>query len=276
MTESRMLTKAQHLFDDATRVVAGDSRWQGRTSPDYFAFVGPFGGFTAATILRALIDHPQRAGDPLALTVNYCAPIAEGEFDLDVRLVKANRSSQHWCVELSQNGGDVAALATAVFAERRPSWSHQAVSMPEAKPFASVPPYTKVAAPWVKQYDFRFIEGEPGFGIAKDAPHSAHSKLWIGDRVPRRIDMLSLVSMSDAFFARVFHARRKLVPFGTVTLTTYFHVSSEDLAAEDITHVLACADAKIFNRSYQDQSGELWSPSGRLIATTTQMGYFKA
>jgi acyl-CoA thioesterase len=272
-----MLTKTQHLFDDATRVVAGDSRWQGRTSPDYYAFVGPFGGFTAAIILRALIEHPQRAGDPLALTVNYCAPIAEGEFDLDVRLVKANRSSQHWCVELSQNGGDVAALATAVFAERRPSWSHQAASMPEAKPFASVPPYTKVAAPWVKQYDFRFIEGDPNFAAAaKDGPHSAHSKLWIGDRVPRRIDMLSLVSMSDAFFARVFHARRELVPFGTVTLTTYFHISSDDLAAEDITHVLACADAKIFNRSYQDQSGELWSPSGKLIATTTQMGYFKA
>jgi hypothetical protein len=73
-----MLTKTPHLFDDATRVTAGDSRWQGRTSEDYWAFVGPFGGATAATILRALIDHPQRAGDPLALTVNYCAPIAQG------------------------------------------------------------------------------------------------------------------------------------------------------------------------------------------------------
>jgi acyl-CoA thioesterase len=271
-----MLTKSQHLFDDATRVVAGDSRWQGRTSQDYFAFVGPFGGCTAATILRALIEHPQRAGDPLALTVNYCAPIAEGDFDLDVRLVKANRSSQHWCVELSQGGGDVATLATAVFAERRPSWSHQSAEMPATKPFATIPPYTKVAAPWIKQYDFRFIDGEPNFAYASGGITSAYSKLWIGDRVPRKIDMLSLVSISDAFFARVFHARRALVPFGTVTLTTYFHVGSEDLAAEDITHVLACADAKIFNRSYQDQTGELWSPSGKLIATTTQMGYFKA
>ena len=271
-----MLTKPQHLFDDATRVVAGDSRWQGRTSPDYFAFVGPFGGCTAATILRALIEHPQRAGDPLALTVNYCAPIAEGEFDLDVRLVKANRSSQHWSVELSQGGGDVATLATAVFAERRSSWSHQSAAMPEAKRFETILPYTKVNVPWAKQYDFRFIEGEPSFAGGKQVPTSAYSKLWIGDRVPRKVDMLSLVSMSDAFFARVFHARRELVPFGTVTLTTYFHVSSEDLATEDITHVLAQADAKIFNRSYQDQTGDMWSPSGKLIATTTQMGYFKA
>ena len=271
-----MLTKSEHLFDDATRVTAGDSRWQGRTSPDYWAFVGPFGGATAATILRALIEHPQASGDPLSLTVNYCAPIAEGPFDLDVRLVKANRSSQHWCVELSQGGADVATLATAVFAERRPSWSHQQATFPDAKPFEQIQPYPNVAATWVKQYDFRFIDGDPDFRSGKAYPASAFSKLWIGDRVPRKIDMLSLMAMSDAFFARVFHARGELVPFGTVSLTTYFHADADHLAKEDITRLLAVADAKIFHKSYGDQSGELWSPSGRLLATTTQIAYFKA
>ena len=88
--------------------------------------------------------------------------------------------------------------------------------------------------------------------------------------------MLSLMSMSDAFFARIFHARREMMPFGTVSLTTYFHTATDDLAAENIHRVLAVADAKIFHRSYGDQSGELWSPTGRLLATTTQIGYFKA
>ena len=272
-----MLTKTPHLFDDATKVTAGDSRWQGNTSPNYWAFVGPFGGATAATLLRALIDHPQRAGDPLALTVNYCAPIAEGAFDLDLRLVRANRSSQHWCVELTQGGDDVATLATAVFAERRPSWSHPQAPYPGATAFEATLPYAKVAAPWVKQYDFRFVEGEPKYdSAASPAPPEAYSKLWIGDRVPRKVDPLSLMSMSDAFFGRVFHAKRALVPFGTVSLTTYFHVSTEDLAAEDITRVLAVADAKIFHKSDGDQNGELWSPNGRLLATTTQIAYFKA
>ena len=266
-----------HLFDDATRVTAGDSRWQGRTSPDYWAFVGPFGGVTAATILRALIEHPECAGDPLALTVNYCAPIAEGGFDLDVRLVKANRSSQHWCVELSQGGQDVATLATAVFAERRPSWSHQPAQFPKAPPFEQILPYPKIKASWANQYDFRFVEGLPDFhGGLQGEPNSAYTKLWIGDRSPRRIDPLSLMAMSDAFFGRVFHARREMMPFGTVSLTTYFHTDTADLAAEDITHVLAIADAKIFTKSYGDQHGELWSPSGRLLATTTQIAYFKA
>jgi acyl-CoA thioesterase len=61
-----------------------------------------------------------------------------------------------------------------------------------------------------------------------------------------------------------------------VSLTTYFHTDVESLAAEDTTRVLAIADAKIFNKSYGDQNGELWSPSGRLLATTTQIAYFKA
>ncbi|MCP4619859.1 MAG: thioesterase family protein [Bradyrhizobium sp.] len=269
-----MLTKTPHLFDDATRVTAGDSRWQGHTSDDYWAFVGPFGGCTAATILRALMDHPQRSGDPTAMTVNYCAPIERGPFDLDVRLVKANRSSQHWCVETTQGNGEVSTLATAVFAERRPSWSHPQAKYPGAKPFEETLPFPPVAAAWVKQYDFRFVEGEPKRGGA-GAPDT-FSKLWIGDRVPRRIDALSLLAMSDAFFARIFHARRELVPFGTVSLTTYFHADTADLAAEGATRVLGVADAKIFHKSYGDQNGELWSLGGRLLATTTQIAYFKA
>jgi acyl-CoA thioesterase len=269
-----MLTKTPHLFDDATKVTAGDSRWQGQTSEDYWAFVGPFGGCTAATILRALMEHPQAAGDPVAMTVNYCAPITQGAFDLDVRLVKANRSSQHWSVELSQDGGEVSTLATAVFAERRPSWSHQQAKYLGAKAYEETLPFPHVAAPWVKQYDFRFVEGEPkrgGTGAVE-----TYSKLWIGDRVPRRIDALSLMAISDSFFARIFHAKRELVPFGTVSLTTYFHADAADLEAEDITRVLGIADAKIFHKSYGDMHGELWSPGGRLLATSTQIAYFKA
>jgi len=271
-----MLTTTPHLFDEATRVTAGDSCWQGRTSDDYWAFVGPFGGATAATIMRALIDHPQRSGDPLSLTVNFCAPIAQGDFDLDVRLVKANRSSQHWCVEL-MSGGEVATLATAVFAERRPSWSHLPVELPQATPFDQIRPYPKIKASWANQYDFRFVEGDPDFaGAKKEIPASAFSKCWIGDRVPRKLDMLSLTSMSDAFFGRIFHARGELVPFGTVSMTTYFHVDAADLADEDIDRVLTVADANVFHKSYGDQTAKLWSPNGRLLATTTQIAYFKA
>lgn len=269
---------APHLFDAATRVAAGDSRWTGHTSDDYWAFVGPFGGITAATLLRAIIEHPQCLGDPLSLTVNFCAPIARGAFDLDVRLIKANRSTQHWSVELTQDSGEAAAFATAVFAVRRPSWSHQPGKIPQAPSFEQTRSYPKsnLAMSWVRQYDFRFADGEPSFSGKPNAePASAFSKMWIGDIKPRAIDLPSLMSMSDAFFGRIFHVRGELVPFGTVSITTYFHVDAEELASENITHLLAVADANIFRKSYGDQTGELWSPNGRLLATTQQIAYFK-
>jgi hypothetical protein len=48
-----------------------------------------------------------------------------------------------------------------------------------------------------------------------------------------------------------------------------------DLASEDITRVLAIADAKIFRKSYCDQTRELGSLWGHLLATTHQIAYFK-
>ncbi len=54
-----------HPFDRATQVTAVDGRLRGAASEDYFAFVGPFGGVTAATMLRAIMQHPERIGDPL-------------------------------------------------------------------------------------------------------------------------------------------------------------------------------------------------------------------
>lgn len=268
----------EHVFDQATRVTAGDSQWRGHASPDYWAFIGPFGGITAATMLRAIVEHSQREGDPLSLTVNYCAPIAEGPYDLDVRLIKANRSTQHWSVELTQNGGETAAFATAVFAVRRPSWSHRVASPPEAPPFDQVRrlPLSTFDLPWIRRYDFRFVEGplELHAGTPGELA-SPFSKLWVGDAVPRPLDALSLASMSDAFFARLFHMRHELVPYGTVSLTTYFHVDAEDLIAENASHVLAVVDGNVFHKSYTDQTAALWSPSGKPLTTTQQIAYFK-
>ena len=150
--------------------------------------------------------------------------------------------------------------------------------MPNAPPFDQVRPIpNNLVAPWAQQYQFRFVEGAPCYSdTLNDAPGSAYSRMWLSDTQPRPIDFLSLLSMSDAFFARIFHAKRELVPFGTVSLTTYFHADAADLEAENTTRVLGVADARTFHKSYGDQNGELWAPSGRLLATTSQIAYFKA
>jgi len=63
-----------HPLDIATRLSpVGDGRLSGQTSQDHWNIAGPFGGITAAPLLRAVVDDRRRLGSPVALTVNFCA-----------------------------------------------------------------------------------------------------------------------------------------------------------------------------------------------------------
>ncbi|MBX9919697.1 MAG: thioesterase family protein, partial [Mycolicibacterium frederiksbergense] len=52
---------------------AGERLVRGRTVPEWANMVGPFGGITAAALLRAIELQPDVHGQPVALTVNYLA-----------------------------------------------------------------------------------------------------------------------------------------------------------------------------------------------------------
>ena len=249
-----------------------------RTSDAYWTFISPFGGVSAATALRAVLEHPERQGDPLALTVNFCAPIARGEFTVRVRRRRANRSSQHWSVEFTQGESTEAVLtASIVTAVRRETWSHAVARAPRLPAWESVAPLdTGAKLSWVAQYEFRFVEGKLAPTEATpEPPRSPRSALWIRDAVPRPLDFLSLAAMSDAFFGRIFQVIGRIPPFGTVSMTTYFHASGEELAAHGSAPLAGVADAKVFHRSFCDQSVELYGNGGQLLATSTQVAYFR-
>ena len=70
-----------HPFDAAVELMPlGDGVWLGQTSPAYGNMVGPFGGVTAAQALSGVLRHPQRLGEPVALTVNFAAALNDGAF----------------------------------------------------------------------------------------------------------------------------------------------------------------------------------------------------
>jgi acyl-CoA thioesterase len=269
-----------HPFDRATSLqAAGDSVFAGCTSDEYWNFTGPFGGTTAATLLRAAMEHPKRIGTPLALTVNYCAPVAKGDFTITAREVRTNRSTQHWYLELSQAEAGTAATATAVFAIRRETWAHQPAKPPEVPPPEALPVLpTRGMMAWLNHYEYRFALNMPKrLGPTPSAEiGSTLSHAWIGDKPARALDFLSLAAMCDTFFGRIFLARGAMVPIGTVSMTTYFHVDADGLAAVGNAPLLGVADASVFTQGYADQTAQLWSRDGRLLATTQQIVYFRA
>ena len=122
-----------HPFDEAIRLdPVGGELMRGRTHPGWSNMVGPFGGITAAVLTHAVEIHPDAIGEPLALTVNFAAPVADGDFEVAVRAARTNRSNQDWTLELRQDG-EVKTTATAVTGIRRDTWADTEAQPPSVE-----------------------------------------------------------------------------------------------------------------------------------------------
>ncbi|MGK2880481.1 MAG: acyl-CoA thioesterase [Mycobacterium sp.] len=265
-----------HPFDTAVALESsGGGTWQGRTEPAYANMVGPFGGITAATLLRAVELERERRGEPLSLTVNFLAPVADGAFEITTRCIRTNRTNQHWLVELAQ-GGEVKTNATTVFALRRDTWSDTEFVMPQAPaPETVAQADGERFVAWFDNYDMRFVEGaipEPSEGPGP----SSVSTLWVRDTPSRELDFTSLTAMCDVLFPRVFLRLGRVLPAGTISMTVYFHADADLLAQHGTGYVLASAQSHWFSRGYFDQRAELWSAAGTALATSHQIVYYKA
>lgn len=265
-----------HPFDEAMRLEPqGEGRWRGHTHEAYGNMVGPFGGATAAVTLAAVLAHPARQGDPIALTVNFAGPVAPGPFDLEAVPVRTNRSTQHWTVQMRQ-GTEVVATATAVLATRRETWSAVEARVPEAPPadaVARTPPLGRVR--WSSAYDMRFVHGALQIEHPPAGERDATSLLWMRDDPPRVLDFCSLAALCDAFFPRIYVKRSTWVPIGTVSFTVYFHADAAMLTSIGQQHLLGHARAQQFRHGFFDQSAELWGPAGELLAVTHQTVYYR-
>jgi acyl-CoA thioesterase len=271
---------ASHAFDAAIALTSlGAGRFTGATVPAYANMVGPFGGVTAATALNAVLQHPERLGDPVALTVNFCAALADGSFTVTARPARTNRSTQHWVVELQQSDarGEPATVltATAVTATRRDTWGQDDIAPPPVPdPDAIGKPNMAALVEWVKRYDMRIAEGRiPTEWDGREQPSG--TLLWMRDEPTRALDFASLTAMADVFFPRVWLRRATRVPAGTVSMTVYFHAGAAQLADTGTRWLLGQSRGQGFRNGFFDQAAQVWNQAGVLLATTHQVVYYK-
>lgn len=253
----------------------GAGRFRGAISPAYWNIAGPYGGIVGAALLQGVLLDPALRGRPVAQTANLCAALTQDPFELGVRLVRDGRSTQHWLVELTQNGA-IAATSSIVTGPSRATWTHRpaqppAVPAPEALPVFSREGRTG----WTERYEMRFERGAPANPAASaDKPGAAETRVWLRDAPERALDYLSLAAMADAFILRLLQVRGALAPSATVTMTTYFTADEAALAAQSARPVLGAADSRVFAHGFHDQSGELWGDDGVLLAVSHQLVWF--
>ena len=270
-----------HPLDQALHLTAGTEphTFIGVTSPAYWNMVGPFGGYTAALAVRSVMQHPALLGELVALTVNYAGATSEGPFVITATPARTNRSTQHWVIALSQTNAageqEVAMTATAMTANRRDTWHLSDMPMPTVPAAAQVERAASVGTmAWLNRYDMRSIQG----GIPQQWDGSGDntlSQLWVRDIEPRALDYASLAAMADVFYPRIWLRRATRVAAGTVSMTTYFHASTTQMQEVGTSYLLAQAQAQAFRHGFFDQTAQLWSEAGILLATSTQLVYYK-
>ncbi|PWW43724.1 acyl-CoA thioesterase [Melaminivora alkalimesophila] len=281
MQTSSTPTAALHPLDQALALEGtGPGRYQGRITQAYWNMVGPYGGLTAALVLEAVMRHPDLLGEPVALTVNYAAALAEGAFTVEATPVRTTRSTQHWTISVLQAGADggapqVATTATVLTAQRRETWSGADLPMPEVPGWAECAPVPPVfPVQWLQRYEMRPVAGMlPAQWDGSE--HDSTTQLWVRDAPARPLDFPSLAALADVFYPRIWRRRALRVPAGTVSMTVYFHAGAELLARTGDAPLLGQARAQAFHNGFFDQTGQLWNEAGTLLATTHQIVYYK-
>ncbi len=275
---------AAHPLDEALQLAAvpgAIGQYEAQTHPGYWNMVGPFGGITAATLLQAVLQHPDRLGDPLSLTINYAGALTAGAFTVVATPVRTNRSTQHWTLSILQadakDGAQVVTTTgTAVTAVRRDTWSVGDVPMPEVRPPAEHPAIVapQGAVEWLNRYEMRPVTGCIPRTWDGSGDHSL-TQLWMRDAPPRPLDFVALAALADVFFPRVWLRRARQVPAGTVSITVYFHATAEQLRATGSGHLLGQARGQEFRNGFFDQTAQLWNEAGTMLATSHQIVYYK-
>lgn len=262
------------IFDRETALIAQeDGQFTIEASDVYRNPTGmAFGGWVAAIAARAVELHPECRGPLVSQQILYMTGVGPGEVTLSVRLLRAGSSTQFWRVELSQNGAMTNA-ADIVTSTRRPTDIDYQVEMPSIKtPEDSIPlPSVNPMAPkWVSHYDQRIAEGMP-FAV-NDSPEAI---VWIREADGRPVDRVSLFSILDTPMPRTFFVTEQFRPGSTVAMATYIYASDEDLAEAGSDFMMLRVTGATVRNSATDGRVEIWSKSGILLATSSQIGFFR-
>ena len=243
-----------------------------QTDPDYWNMHGPFGGWIASQLLGAVLADPARRGDPIATSTSFVGAIEAGPFAIHLRRLRTNRSTDFWWSELRQlqNGEEaVCAYATVALADRPASATELEQAMPDAPPAASLAPRTPaLPLQWFKLFELRPATENLFAG------DTARSLTWTRKRdVP--LDFAALTEICDSAAPRIFARTRRPVPIATVTMNVFFHATAAEIAETGSGFVLCDANWHGANDGYFDEQQLVWSESGRLLATTDQLCWYR-
>ena len=259
-------------YDTATAVTAlGHGRWQAESDPDWFATVGPNGGYTAATVLRAMTSElDDGAREPRSLTLHYTRPLKAGQYWIDVTVERAGRRLSTVTARVEQDER-LCLLAVGAFSEDFETIADYADPPPAAPRPEEIQPLPQDAA--LVTIAQRFVQRPAVGGRPFGAEDEALTGGWIQFREGEPpLDAYALAMLTDAWVPSPFVRLDRPSPAPTVDLTMHFRAPGEAVAWP----ALVVFRSRFAHGGFFEEDGEIWSQDGRLLAQSRQLGLLTA
>lgn len=234
-----------------------------------------FGGLLAALGLEAmavrlqaeLAERGEGRRRIRSMQVVFVGPVAVGEVELGVELLRHGRSATTLRAELEQDGR-TRCLITGCFAADRES----SVELAGAPRPALAGPEGLVGLPYVegltpkftRHLELRWAEGGPPASRLDDASAAG----WIRFRTPQRPGPSAVIALVDAWPAPTLQMLDRFALASSLSWSLDF--VAEDSQAKPEDWWAFAVDSDRASGGWVHTSARLWSPAGALVATSRQ------
>jgi len=258
-------------FDRATHVAdTGDGRYAAALAPQWNGpFDRPNGGFIAAILLRAAQAELARPDlPPRILNVQYLRPANPEPATLHVQILRVGGRNATVQVSLHQRE-KLAVTALITFSGPRP----HTLTITEPPPDAPRPDLVAEidpddldgASPALRRLRMRPCFGAPILGGSADAITGRWFSLR-DENEDRAYDAARLVALCDLWWPAVFSAARQFVGVPTLDLTVHLRATTPVPGP-----ILGRFQTSTITEGHFDETGQLWSTTGQLLAESRQL-----
>jgi len=245
-------------------------RWRATIADRWWVQRGPFGGYVAAILARAMAEAVgDAARRPRSLSLHYADAPAAGQAEVCATVERAGRSTTTLSGRLLQDGRPLV-LALGAFSAWRdgaPTWDE--TQRPDAPPPDDCPPVPRVDGMprFLDLLDVRWVSGGT-FGAP--APEAANLA-WLRPRPARALDHLALTALADHWMPAAFSRIGRVLATPTLDLTIHFRTP----VAAPGEWVLARSASRLASGGVWEEDGELWSEDGTLLVQSRQLAMIR-
>ncbi len=246
----------------------GPGRYAAAVDPGFNGPVAPNGGVLAATMTRAAeAELGPGAPPPRSISAHYLSAPAPGAIELHGSVLRAGRRVSFVDVRMLQHDRLVAQATVIASRPREATWTSASGGPPPAPPAQQVAPVDDSGIPG-RPPIFDRLEMRPVFGPGLLAGGDvALAGGWLAlrdDDAP--LDAARLCALCDVWWPAVFSAHTTLVGVPTLALTVHLSTSAAVRGP-----VLARFETLTALEGHVEESGQLWSADGRLLAESRQL-----